>query len=170
MVSAERCAPLLCTAVYSARATSCGLGHLLTNNTGLQQLLIDARVTCLIHPCLHPLSFGVGRIISRSHSLSRVTLPIWMQRNFPAPSPAPVSAGTMFTGATKIVKPEGQEADEFEQTVAQELFNLEVRGYTNWASLLFWLENAKGDTDRVCFACCCGLGRTGLSHSQGQLG
>lgn len=35
--------------------------------------------------------------------------------------------GTMFTGATKIVKPEGQEADEFEQTVAQELFNLEVR-------------------------------------------
>ena len=33
----------------------------------------------------------------------------------------------MFTGATKIVKPEGQEADEFEQTVAQELFNLEVR-------------------------------------------
>lgn len=32
----------------------------------------------------------------------------------------------MFTGATKIVKPEGQEADEFEQTVAQELFNLEV--------------------------------------------
>lgn len=34
----------------------------------------------------------------------------------------------MFTGATKIVKPEGQEADEFEQTVAQELFNLEVGG------------------------------------------
>lgn len=33
----------------------------------------------------------------------------------------------MFTGATKIVKPEGQEADEFEQTVAQELFNLEVK-------------------------------------------
>lgn len=33
---------------------------------------------------------------------------------------------TMFTGATKIVKPEGQEPDEFEQTVAQELFNLEV--------------------------------------------
>lgn len=33
----------------------------------------------------------------------------------------------MFTGATKIVKPEGQEADEFEQQVAQELFNLEVR-------------------------------------------
>lgn len=32
----------------------------------------------------------------------------------------------MFTGATKIVKPEGQEADEFEQSVAQELFNLEV--------------------------------------------
>lgn len=32
----------------------------------------------------------------------------------------------MFTGATKIVKPEGQEADEFEQMVAQELFNLEV--------------------------------------------
>eukprot|EP00903_Cladosiphon_okamuranus_P009921 g9418.t1 len=32
----------------------------------------------------------------------------------------------MFTGATKIVKPEGQEADEFEQTVAQELFNLEM--------------------------------------------
>ena len=32
----------------------------------------------------------------------------------------------MFTGATKIVKPEGQEPDEFEQTVAQELFNLEV--------------------------------------------
>lgn len=32
----------------------------------------------------------------------------------------------MFTGATKIVKPEGQDADEFEQTVAQELFNLEV--------------------------------------------
>lgn len=35
----------------------------------------------------------------------------------------------MFTGATKIVKPEGQEADEFEQTVAQELFNLEVSIY-----------------------------------------
>ncbi|CAM9152267.1 unnamed protein product [Sphacelaria rigidula] len=32
----------------------------------------------------------------------------------------------MFTGATKIVKPEGQEPDEFEQTVAQELFNLEM--------------------------------------------
>lgn len=36
----------------------------------------------------------------------------------------------MFTGATKIVKPEGQEADEFEQTVAQELFNLEVSRWT----------------------------------------
>lgn len=44
----------------------------------------------------------------------------------------PAISGTMFTGATKIVKPEGQEADEFEQTVAQELFNLEVRWYTNW--------------------------------------
>ncbi len=41
-------------------------------------------------------------------------------------SPSAYAAGTMFTGATKIVKPEGQEADEFEQTVAQELFNLEV--------------------------------------------
>lgn len=28
--------------------------------------------------------------------------------------------------STKIVKPEGQKADEFEQTVAQELFNLQV--------------------------------------------
>lgn len=32
----------------------------------------------------------------------------------------------MFTGASKIKKPEGQTADEFEQQVAQELFNLEV--------------------------------------------
>lgn len=42
----------------------------------------------------------------------------------------------MFTGATKIVKPEGQEADEFEQQVAQELFNLEVR---EGHSLRLWL-------------------------------
>lgn len=41
----------------------------------------------------------------------------------------------MFTGATKIVKPEGQEADEFEQTVAQELFNLEVSALTRDNSL-----------------------------------
>ena len=33
---------------------------------------------------------------------------------------------SMLTGATKIVKPEGQEADEFEQTAAQELFNLQM--------------------------------------------
>jgi hypothetical protein len=33
----------------------------------------------------------------------------------------------MFTGAKMIVKPEGQVADEFEQSVAQELFNLQVR-------------------------------------------
>jgi small subunit ribosomal protein S7e len=32
----------------------------------------------------------------------------------------------MFTGAKKIVKPEGQTPDEFEHQVAQELFNLEV--------------------------------------------
>ncbi|KAJ0402513.1 hypothetical protein ATCC90586_002683 [Pythium insidiosum] len=32
----------------------------------------------------------------------------------------------MFTGAAKIKKPEGQTADEFEQQVAQELFNLEA--------------------------------------------
>lgn len=32
----------------------------------------------------------------------------------------------MFTGFKKIVKPEGQEASEFENTVAQELFNLEM--------------------------------------------
>ena len=32
----------------------------------------------------------------------------------------------MFTGRTKIVKPEGQTPDEFEQQVAQELFNLEM--------------------------------------------
>lgn len=31
----------------------------------------------------------------------------------------------MFTGRKKIVKPQGQVADEFEQQVAQELFNLE---------------------------------------------
>lgn len=33
----------------------------------------------------------------------------------------------MFTGSAKIVKPAGQSPDEFEQQVAQELFNLEVR-------------------------------------------
>ena len=33
----------------------------------------------------------------------------------------------MFTGRKKIVKPEGQTPDEFEEQVAQELFNLEVR-------------------------------------------
>jgi hypothetical protein len=33
----------------------------------------------------------------------------------------------MFTGRKKIVKPEGQLPDEFEEQVAQELFNLEVR-------------------------------------------
>ena len=33
----------------------------------------------------------------------------------------------MFTGRKKIVKPEGQTPDEFEEKVAQELFNLEVR-------------------------------------------
>lgn len=32
----------------------------------------------------------------------------------------------MFTGREKIVKPKGQEPDEFEARVAQELFNLEV--------------------------------------------
>ncbi|DBA01623.1 TPA: hypothetical protein N0F65_011379, partial [Lagenidium giganteum] len=32
----------------------------------------------------------------------------------------------MFTGRSKIVKPEGQTPDEFEQQVAQELFNLEM--------------------------------------------
>ena len=32
----------------------------------------------------------------------------------------------MFTGFKKIVKPEGQEASEFENSVAQELFNLEM--------------------------------------------
>jgi hypothetical protein len=36
----------------------------------------------------------------------------------------------MFTGAKMIVKPEGQVADEFEQSVAQELFNLQVWCYT----------------------------------------
>ena len=33
----------------------------------------------------------------------------------------------MFTGRKKIVKPEGQTPDEFEEQVAQELFNLEAR-------------------------------------------
>lgn len=33
----------------------------------------------------------------------------------------------MFTGSNKIVKPAGQQPDAFEQQVAQELFNLEVR-------------------------------------------
>ena len=37
-------------------------------------------------------------------------------------------APTMFTGRKKIVKPEGQTPDEFEEQVAQELFNLEVCG------------------------------------------
>lgn len=46
---------------------------------------------------------------------------------------------TMFTGATKIVKPEGQEADEFEQTVAQELFNLEVR-FHRYAAVSFMVQ------------------------------
>ncbi len=32
----------------------------------------------------------------------------------------------MFTGRKKIVKPEGQTPDEFEEQVAQELFNLEM--------------------------------------------
>ncbi|RLN74014.1 hypothetical protein BBJ28_00014965 [Nothophytophthora sp. Chile5] len=32
----------------------------------------------------------------------------------------------MFTGRSKIVKPEGQTPDEFEQQVAQELYNLEL--------------------------------------------
>ena len=32
----------------------------------------------------------------------------------------------MFTGCKKIVKPEGQVPDEFEEQVAQELFNLEM--------------------------------------------
>jgi small subunit ribosomal protein S7e len=32
----------------------------------------------------------------------------------------------MFTGRQKIIKPEGQTPDEFEQKVAQELFNLEM--------------------------------------------
>lgn len=38
----------------------------------------------------------------------------------------PSSALAMFTGFKKIVKPEGQESTEFENTVAQELFNLEM--------------------------------------------
>lgn len=33
---------------------------------------------------------------------------------------------TMFTGRKKIVKPQGQTPDEFEEQVAQELFNLEM--------------------------------------------
>lgn len=33
----------------------------------------------------------------------------------------------MFTGRSKIIKPEGKDVDEFESRVAQELFNLEVR-------------------------------------------
>ena len=32
----------------------------------------------------------------------------------------------MFTGRKKIVKPAGQQPDQFESLVAQELFNLEV--------------------------------------------
>lgn len=44
----------------------------------------------------------------------------------------------MFTGATKIVKPEGQEADEFEQTVAQELFNLEVSVVFSVREVAIW--------------------------------
>jgi hypothetical protein len=43
----------------------------------------------------------------------------------------------MFTGAKMIVKPEGQVADEFEQSVAQELFNLQVQCYIELLVLAF---------------------------------
>jgi hypothetical protein len=50
-------------------------------------------------------------------------------------------APKMFTGRNKIVKAEGQQPDEFEEQVAQEIFNLEVScrvslfiGWSVWVS------------------------------------
>ena len=39
----------------------------------------------------------------------------------------------MFTGRSKIVKANGAEPDEFEASVAQELFNLEVMKMTRYS-------------------------------------
>ena len=43
----------------------------------------------------------------------------------------------MFTGRQKIVKANGAEPDEFEASVAQELFNLEVKRSIKSKSILF---------------------------------
>lgn len=43
----------------------------------------------------------------------------------------------MFTGRQKIVKANGAEPDEFEASVAQELFNLEVTRTTKSKSTFF---------------------------------
>ena len=43
----------------------------------------------------------------------------------------------MFTGRQKIVKANGAEPDEFEASVAQELFNLEVMRTINLKSIFF---------------------------------
>ena len=43
----------------------------------------------------------------------------------------------MFTGRQKIVKANGAEPDEFEASVAQELFNLEVMRTTYSKSIFF---------------------------------
>ena len=43
----------------------------------------------------------------------------------------------MFTGRQKIVKANGAEPDEFEASVAQELFNLEVKRSTKSKSVIF---------------------------------
>ena len=42
----------------------------------------------------------------------------------------------MFTGRQKIVKANGAEPDEFEASVAQELFNLEVKRSTKSKSVI----------------------------------
>ena len=41
----------------------------------------------------------------------------------------------MFTGRSKIVKANGAEPDEFEASVAQELFNLEVTDFQHMYEL-----------------------------------
>lgn len=43
----------------------------------------------------------------------------------------------MFTGRQKIVKANGAEPDEFEASVAQELFNLEVKGSIKSKSVIY---------------------------------
>jgi hypothetical protein len=44
----------------------------------------------------------------------------------------------MFTGRQKIVKANGAEPDEFEASVAQELFNLEVNRTTKSKSIFYF--------------------------------